>query len=205
MAHGTDTAVSPQSVLPVALVETLAAVADLLAAARHPWWMIGSAAVALHGAAVDVADVDVLLAEDDARDILRSSGLRPCPGQPDRQFQSTLFARWQDPPLMVEFMSGLQIAAPHGWTLITLSTRVPVAVGGATLFVPSRAELHQLLLRFGRAKDLTRATLLGSQIVSEVDETHPPTTTSGSRSIDQKRGPPPGTVHSAMTAKPSAR
>jgi hypothetical protein len=51
----------------LALGETLARVADALAGARHPWWIIGSAAVALHGADVTVGDVDVLLGEEDAR------------------------------------------------------------------------------------------------------------------------------------------
>jgi hypothetical protein len=49
------------------LGETLARVADALAEARQPWWIIGSAAVALHGADVTVGDVDVLLGEADAR------------------------------------------------------------------------------------------------------------------------------------------
>ena len=146
--------------VPVALAETLLATARVLTAAKAPWWVIGSAAVALHGAAVAVGDVDVLLAEDDARRLLPRIGLHPSPGQSDGRFRSSLFARWNAPALAVELMSGLHVAGPNGWTPVNLLTRVPVALGDATLFVPDRAELVALLHRFGRAKDLARAALL---------------------------------------------
>jgi hypothetical protein len=49
----------------------LADVAQLLRPARHPWWIIGSGAVVLHGAdAGDVHDIDVLIDRADAAAVL---------------------------------------------------------------------------------------------------------------------------------------
>ena len=55
------------------LFETLAMVAKVTRVAQSHWWVIGSAAVALHGATqISVGDVDILLSAEDAKAILRS-------------------------------------------------------------------------------------------------------------------------------------
>ena len=44
--------------------------------ARHPWWIIGSGAVVLHGAeAGDVHDIDVLIDHEDAAAVLAADGV----------------------------------------------------------------------------------------------------------------------------------
>lgn len=131
----------------------------MLKHASRPWWIIGSAAVVLHGAVVQVGDVDVLMDEQDAAQ-LSEAGLTWRLGEPDGRFRSTLFSRWTEPPLVVEFMAGLHVAKPGGWSPVQLATRDAVAIGPVTLFVPGRMELQDLLLRFGRAKDVARAALL---------------------------------------------
>lgn len=107
-----------------------------MASASDDWWIIGSAAVALHGAApVTVADIDVLCSERDARAVV---------------------ARWTGLPLAVEFMAGFRVRG----AVVALTTRELVRVAGGVVAVPSREELRALLVSFGREKDLVRAGLL---------------------------------------------
>ena len=125
--------------------------------AAEPWWVIGSAAVALHGAdAGPIGDVDVLLAVTDAERLLPRLGLAVAGGQADERFRSAVFARWTAPPLPVEFMAGLEVKDEVGWTAVHPATRVAVA----GLYLPDRAELVTILRRFGRPKDHARAALL---------------------------------------------
>jgi hypothetical protein len=71
-----------------------------------------------------------------------------------------VFARWQRADRDVEIMGGLMLAEGAGWTALVPATRVAVAVGGETLFVPARHEMIAILGRFGRDKDRARARLL---------------------------------------------
>ena len=143
-----------------ALHETLAMVAAAMARAVQPWWIIGSAAVALHGADVTVGDVDVLLGEDDARALLPALGIAPAAGEGTALFRSAMFARWMAPPLTVEFMAGFRFRAADGWRVVMPTTRERVTVEGAALFVPGRAELVAMLAGFGREKDSERIKAL---------------------------------------------
>jgi hypothetical protein len=143
-----------------ALHETLAMVAAAMARAAQPWWIIGSAAVALHGADVTVGDVDVLLGEDDARALLPALGIAPAAGEGTALFRSAVFARWTAPPLTVEFMAGFRFRAADGWRVVMPATRERVTVEGAALFVPGRAELVAMLAGFGREKDSERIKAL---------------------------------------------
>ena len=127
-----------------------------LAAACDPWWVIGSAAAALHGARTPVADIDVLLSVRDAAALLPRLGLAVAAGRPDDRFRSEVFARWTGAALPIEFMAGLCTREGDAWAPVHLSTRV--VVGGVA--VPSRRELAALMRRFGRDKDLARAALL---------------------------------------------
>lgn len=145
-----------------ALRATLAMVADALAGVREPWWIIGSAAVALHGADVTVGDVDVLLGEDDARAVLPVLGLGAAAGEGTALFRSAVFARWTVPPLTVEFMAGFEFRADDGWRVVQPVTRERVMMGDHALFVPGRAELIAMLEGFAREKDLERITALPS-------------------------------------------
>jgi hypothetical protein len=143
------------------LRDTLLELAAAMRPAQEDWWVIGSAAVALLGASPgEVADVDVLLSAADARRVLGTLGIDARPGTADALFRSALFARWSGPPRTVEFMSGLQVSTTAGWTPVAPRTRQAIAVGEATLFTPSRRELKDILLAFGRPKDHARAALL---------------------------------------------
>lgn len=141
------------------LAEALSALAARVAAARQPWWVIGSAAVALHGADTKVADIDLLMAPEDAQALLGDAAAARCEAT-SALFRSRVFGTVGEEPYRVEIMADLTVNTESGWRPVTLATREPARVGGATLWVPAREELIELLRLFGREKDLARAALL---------------------------------------------
>lgn len=147
--------------LPLPLRAALGEVATIMAPARHDWWIIASAALALHG--VDpgpVRDVDVLFDPRDTDAVLAPLGLDPRRGTGDGRFRSDLFVTWTGGALPVELFAGFALFEGDAWTPVALATRQVLALDGHRLYVPSRDELHALLLRFGRDKDVKRAGLL---------------------------------------------
>lgn len=128
---------------------------------RDRWWIIGSAAVALHGGnPIEVADVDVLCSADDARAMIDRLGLVAISDAADPLFRSAVFARWNTPPLAVEVMADFHVRHEGAWQRVWPVTRELLPLNGGVVAVPSRAELRKLLLTFGREKDLLRAKLL---------------------------------------------
>lgn len=143
------------------LLETLRIVAGALQGARDDWWVIASAAAALHG--VDqppVGDVDVLASDRDAAAVLARLGLAPLETEPHPLFRSRLLGRWTAPPMAVEIMSGFHIRAGDEWREVRPTTRQPFGLGGLTIFAPARDELADMLTAIGRPKDLARARRL---------------------------------------------
>jgi hypothetical protein len=144
-----------------ALAETFALVASAATDATDAWWIIGSAAVALHGRNVPhVKDVDLLMSAADAATFLKRTGGAVRAGQADERFRSLVFGLWTMPPIPVEVMGGFSVAGDGGWREVVLATREPVNVAGACVFVPSGEELVRLLRTFGRPKDLERVRLM---------------------------------------------
>lgn len=147
--------------LPSDLHQTLLMVAAAMDHAQDDWWIISSAAVALHGAGpLTVGDVDVLTSVADASRIFSALGIDALVGTGNALFRSDLFGRWCAPPLTVEFMAGFQVCSQRGWTEIWPETRERIDLDGLALFVPTRGELRQIISSFGRPKDIARAALL---------------------------------------------
>lgn len=131
-----------------------------MAPALRPWWIIGSAAVALHGADPgNIDDIDIVLSFDDAARVLPALGVELAAGGSDGQFRSAIYNRWTAPAHPAEFMAGFELYEAGDWIPVTFETREEIRPG---IFVPSCSELHDLLLRFGRPKDLRRAASLRS-------------------------------------------
>ncbi|MGR6327530.1 hypothetical protein ACU5AX_00525 [Sphingomonas sp. XXL09] len=144
--------------MPPPLRATLCAVAAAMAADPDGWWIIGSAAVALHGGdAGRVRDVDLLVDANIVGGLLSRLGIRPMAMAPDPLFHSAVFARWDGLPLPVEVMAGFCVAVQNTWHDVTPISRQRIMVDGSTVFVPEREELLALLRLFGRPKDLARA------------------------------------------------
>lgn len=146
-----------------ALSESLSAIGTIMDQARDPWWVIASAAVALHGADPGhVADVDVLLSVPDAKRILPSIGIELRGGSAHPAFRSSIFGTWCGTALPVEFMADFQFLSGEGWLSVQPTTRKAVKAGNAMMFVPEKTELQALLTAFGRPKDMERARRLAS-------------------------------------------
>lgn len=143
-----------------ALAATLVRVAGVMAVARKPWWVIGSAAVVLHDGATAVGDVDVLLSIDDADAAAAWLGMVAAPGSEHPLFRSARFFRWEQAPLPIEFMAGFAVRCGNAWWPVEPLSRELITVGDAAVFVPARDELRVMLARFGREKDVARAALL---------------------------------------------
>ncbi|PZQ61167.1 MAG: hypothetical protein DI544_06240 [Sphingomonas taxi] len=144
----------------MALAAALRAIATTMRGAADPWWIIGSAAVRLHGVDTDVADVDLLTSERDARRFCAGHGRQPIAPAASERFRSAVFGRFEDGAMPIEVMGALTVHGPNGWQPVRLRSRQPVPVADTRVFVPDRAELVEVLRLFGRSKDLHRATLL---------------------------------------------
>ena len=145
------------------LREMLVMTVDAMRDAQDPWWVISSAAVALHGVTpIEVGDVDVLMSVADARRVMDRVGIVPTNDGASALFRSTLFGRWETPPLVVEIMAGFHVATGAGWTEVLPRTRLSLPLDGRVVYVPDRAELVGILRMFGRPKDLERVRLLTS-------------------------------------------
>ncbi|MBD2841350.1 hypothetical protein [Erythrobacter rubeus] len=145
-----------------ALRSALRDVAGAMAQAEQHWWIIGSAAVALHGADPGtIADVDVLLAKSDLTKLARELQLSGAPDARKARFRSSGFGIWTQPALPVEFMADLELRRGGDWISISLQTRQEMTLCQQRLFVPEKHELIAILRRFGREKDLARAAALG--------------------------------------------
>jgi hypothetical protein len=142
------------------VVETLARVAQEMTMAQGRWWLIGGVACALHGLAIEVADIDVIMSARDAECIL--SGLRIAPEESSGtdRFRSDVFGRWKGLPLQVDLMAGFTVRTRDGWIGIEPATREEIPIGGHSLYIPARRELVDILRLFGRPKDITRAQAL---------------------------------------------
>ena len=140
-----------------AAVQTLVRAAEELADAQDKWWLLGGAAVALHGLPIEIADVDLLMSAHDIARVAEKLGLTPDRDTPIHRIRSDVWLPGKALPLGVDFTAGLQVRAGEGWTSIAPRTREAVQVEGLTLYVPARGELVEILRLFGRPKDVQRA------------------------------------------------
>lgn len=145
------------------LADSLALVARACAAGRDPWWVIGSAAMALAGLKdVVVADVDVLTSTADAPLVAAAlNATRPAGKTGGDRFRSCFFTT-SAAPLDIEIMGDLEVLSNGAWVPVRPQTRRAVEVGDVTVFIPHVAEQIEILRLFGRPKDLARAEKLGA-------------------------------------------
>ena len=161
MAAASCVGASEARQLPAPLALSLMGIADVMAGARDEWWVIGSAAMAFHGAPVDAADIDILASVEDAERLFPG---KLAPGIPSSLFRSARFGRWQDGASTIEIMAGLEVRRPAGWQAVEVPARVPVRLRGRLLFTPGIAGLLALCRQFDRDKDRVRARLLEDRL-----------------------------------------
>lgn len=143
------------------VLASLHAVSDVMRDALEPWWVIASAAVALHGVPlITVSDIDVLLSVRDAQRILPTLGIELRHGETHPHFRSEIFGIWREAALPVEFMAGFYHRQETQWLSVQPQTRKRIKIQHSNIYIPRRQELQLLLERFGRPKDIERARLL---------------------------------------------
>ena len=143
------------------LTDTLARIGPDLRALPERWWLIGSAAMTLHGVDLGkVGDVDVLTTPAGARWLASRWEIEIPPATSSDRFRSQLFFKRTDTPLKVEVMAGFEVKTPDGWTPVTPESRLAIEWAGGAYFVPSREDLLEQLRLFDRPKDHQRAALL---------------------------------------------
>jgi hypothetical protein len=143
------------------LIATLDLVVPAAGELADPWWLFGSAAMALLGVEdLTIADVDLLTSEADAHRLLARLGASPAAAGGSALFRSRVFGRATGLPLPVEVMAGFEVREGQGWTAVAPKTRLAIDWSGGPLHIPSAAEQAALCRRFGRPKDLLRAAAL---------------------------------------------
>ena len=135
-------------------------VAALLSDTSDPWWILGSAAMALIGVDPgEIRDIDVLVSSRDARALRECDGVENAADGGSETYRSAVFLRTQADTLTVEIMAGYDIRRGDIWQPVAPASREKVMVGDAAVFVPSREEQISLLKRLGRDKDRRRLQL----------------------------------------------
>ena len=121
--------------------------------------MIGSAAMALHGAVLQVGDMDLLMSRNDAARLLENARV-PAAGSAHDKFRSDVFGQFRCGDYTVEVMGGFYVCDGAEWREVMPRSRTAFRVGGAELFAPSVEELIEMCRLFGRPKDAEREQLL---------------------------------------------
>ena len=124
--------------------------------------LIGSAALVMHGTALDQCeDIDILTDEHGAQQLARAwrdQWQTSNHAEGHRQFRSE-YARYAFAHGIVEVMGALHIRQQAEWLPVTVNETVEID----GIAVASLAELQRLLTWFGRAKDEEKLNRLAKQ------------------------------------------
>lgn len=132
-------------------------VSELLSNTADPWWVLGSAAMALIGVNPgEVRDIDVLVSNRDAQALMKHHALINAADGGNDRFRSAVFLLPELGDVRVEIMAGYEIRTGGTWTPVCPVTREKVSVGGSEVFVPTAAEQIDILRQLNRPKDLAR-------------------------------------------------
>ncbi|WP_312165656.1 hypothetical protein [Phenylobacterium sp.] len=151
--------IKPQ--ISAALAGALDVVAEGCAGLLDPWWVFGSAGMALVGVpGLTPPDVDLIVSPRDAATLMARWDAEPLAAAASPLFRSQVFAKAQVAALPIEIMAGFESFSDGRWSPVIPSTRVEIAWNGRRLFTPAAAEQAAICRRFGRPKDLARVAAL---------------------------------------------
>jgi hypothetical protein len=140
---------------------SLERVIEMTRSSEDPWWLIGSAAMALHGVRqLQVADIDLLMSRNDARRLLREQRQPNTPDGGTEHFRSDVFGRLRGGPLSIDVMGGFHVRQVAAWREVVPTTRVAVRIPSGLVFVPAVSDLLDITRHMGREKDRDRAEML---------------------------------------------
>jgi len=143
----------------VGLEPTLAAVSSISSRLQDDWWIIGSAAIALTGIAIEVPDVELLLSERDARALLVDWAQPTSATEGQDRFRS-IDGEHAVTPIPIQIMGGVEVCTGGTWVPVTPNTRERIELPGGAVYIPDAADQLALLLMFRRTRDLVRAEML---------------------------------------------
>ncbi|MEO0551094.1 MAG: hypothetical protein AAFZ91_14330 [Pseudomonadota bacterium] len=139
------------------LIETLHKLATFLAPTEDPWWVLGSAAVALKGYDPGhVRDVDVLVSVEDAKRLMARWSVRNRIDGGTDLYRSSYFLLPDLGAVRVEIMAGYQIKQGGHWQHVRPTSREAIELDVAEIFVPSDVELIGFFEQLDRDKDKLR-------------------------------------------------
>jgi hypothetical protein len=141
------------------LETSLIQLASMMANANKPWWIIGSTALVLSGVrGLTPDDVDVVA---DGEMLQRLLGITEPSRKPHEKFQSSPYVRISVAGGMdIEFQGDLALWENNKWTRLLIGSRIEIRFKDIALYVPNLEEQLQIFRRFGRPKDLAKATVL---------------------------------------------
>lgn len=143
------------------LEATLDVVARDCANLSDPWWVFGSAGMALVGVSgLTPPDVDLIVSPRDALALIALWDARRLAAAPSPLFRSEIFAKAEQFQPPIEIMAGFEAFSQSVWAPVVPATRERIDWKGGAVFTPSAAEQAQIARRFGRPKDLARVALL---------------------------------------------
>jgi len=127
----------------------------------EPWWIIGSTAVALHGADPGpINDIDIPVSQKDAEMLAEKWRCADQSNTNSNRFRSCLLLQPELNGFPVQAMAGLEFRSHGLWQALAPRTRQKIRYQSISLFVPESPEFIAVLLAFGRKKDIQRAKLL---------------------------------------------
>lgn len=143
------------------LEPVLDAIARDAADLADPWWVFGSAGMALVGVpGLSPPDVDLIVSERDAEALMAKWRAQPAQAAPSPLFRSRIFAKAVVAGHPVEIMAGFESFSGGAWAPVIPRTREEICLKERRLFTPTAAEQAEICRRFGREKDLARVALL---------------------------------------------
>ncbi len=143
------------------IASTLTLYAKHLQSTHDEWWVIGSAAVALHGTDPGpINDIDILVSVPDALQLAKKWQCPNTANTGSERFRSRVLLKPGFGNFPVQIMAGLAYRKLGKWQLLAPKTRQKVLLKSTTLFIPERAEFIEILRSFGRTKDIVRADLM---------------------------------------------
>lgn len=147
------------------------ALPELARTFHDPWWIIGSAAMALAGVPGTLPqDIDVLCGREDAGRLRAawSPHLDALYTPRDEARFRSAFSRFIHLPIPLEAMGGLEVQTADGWQPLHVGQDMAVDVDGVAVRVPTLDEQRRILRLFGRAKDLAKA----ERITAFLEQSH---------------------------------
>jgi len=140
-------------------------VSHLLHNAQDDWWVIGSAAIALHGVDVGpVNDIDILVSLRDAQALRLATGTANRAVTGSKKFRSEVFLQLDYDGIPLEVMANFSVNHQGRWQAILPTSRQAFNLGNACVYAPALRELVEILRVFSREKDRQRIRFIDQSL-----------------------------------------